>query len=63
MSRLYRIIEEWKIRRNLKQALKEVKLHQEGKIKLKTWDEVRKELENDNKRTVYRHNRQVKKSR
>lgn len=44
MSRLYRIIENWKIRRNLKQALKEVKLHREGKIKLKTWDELLKEL-------------------
>lgn len=47
MNKLYRIIEEWKIRRNLKQALKEVKLHREGKIKLKTWDEVRKDQENE----------------
>lgn len=32
---------------SLKESLKEVKLHREGKIHLDTWDEFLKELKND----------------
>ena len=34
---------------NLKQALKEVELHQQGKIKLPTWQELLAELREENK--------------
>ena len=34
---------------NLKQALKEVELHQQGKIKLPTWQELLTELREENK--------------
>lgn len=34
---------------SLKQSLKEVKLHKEGKIKLDTWDDFLKELNDDEK--------------
>ena len=32
---------------SLKESLKEVKLHREGKIHLKTWDELYEELKNN----------------
>lgn len=32
---------------SLEESLKEVKLHRQGKIKLKTWDELYKELQED----------------
>ena len=35
---------EHNIQETLKQSLKEVKLHKEGKIQLKTWDELYEEL-------------------
>lgn len=43
MKKICEIFENWRIKRNLKQALKEVRLHQQGKIKLKTWDEYLEE--------------------
>lgn len=32
---------------SLKESFKEVKLHKEGKIQLKTWDELYEELKNN----------------
>ena len=32
---------------SLKESLKEVKLHKQGKIQLKTWDELYEELQED----------------
>ena len=40
-------IEKIRIKRNLRKALKEVKLAEQGKIKLQTWDEFLEELKGD----------------
>ena len=40
-------IEKIRIKRNLRKALKEVKLAEQDKIKLQTWDELLEELKGD----------------
>ena len=35
------------MKKDLEESLHEVELHQQGKIKLKTWEELKDELEND----------------
>lgn len=42
LNRIRNFIEYYKVKRKLKQSLKQVKLHREGKIHLDTWGEYKK---------------------
>ena len=41
------LIRKYDLREALEESLKEVRLHEEGKIMLKTWDELYDELKNN----------------